>query len=50
MALWVADGRVLAGMHVNDWDATKPIEALVLSGRQIAAERLADPEIALTDL
>ncbi len=46
VALWVADGKVLAGMHVNDWDATKPIEALILSGRQIAAReagRLRDP-------
>ena len=50
VALWVADGRVVAGMHVNEWDSTKPIEALILSGRQIASDRLADPEIPLADL
>ena len=43
VALWVTDGRVVAGMHVNEWDATAPIEALILSGRRIASDRLADP-------
>jgi 3-phenylpropionate/trans-cinnamate dioxygenase ferredoxin reductase subunit len=50
VALWVADGRVVAGMQVNEWEATDPIEALILSGRQIAADRLADSDIALDDL
>ena len=50
VALWVADRRVVAGMHVNEWDSIGHIEALVLSGRQISADRIADPGIALQDL
>ena len=50
IAFWVAGGRVLAGMNVNVWDVTDDIKALVLSGRQIASDRLADPGIPLADL
>jgi 3-phenylpropionate/trans-cinnamate dioxygenase ferredoxin reductase component len=31
-AFWVAGGRVLAGMHANDWDAADPIRAIVEAG------------------
>ncbi len=34
-ALWITDGRVAAGMHVNDWDATDSLRALV--GRPLIA-------------
>jgi 3-phenylpropionate/trans-cinnamate dioxygenase ferredoxin reductase subunit len=47
-AFWLAAGRVVAGMHVNDWDAIDPIKALV--GKQIAVDRLADESISLADL
>lgn len=50
VAFWCSQGRVLAGMHVNTWDALDPIRALVASGRSIPADRLADEGIALTDL
>ncbi|MEP7089924.1 MAG: FAD-dependent oxidoreductase [Nocardioidaceae bacterium] len=39
-AFWLLDGRVLAGMHANDWDAIDHIRALV--GRQVGAETLRD--------
>ncbi len=32
-AFWLKDGRVVAGMHVNDWDAIDPIRAIVTAGR-----------------
>lgn len=50
IALWLADGRVQAGMNVNVWDVTDPIKALILSGQRIEAVRLADPDVALADL
>ena len=46
-AFWIKDGRVLAAMQVNDWDATDHLRALV--GRP-APERLGDPSVALADL
>jgi 3-phenylpropionate/trans-cinnamate dioxygenase ferredoxin reductase component len=50
IAFWTADGRVLAGMNVNVWDVVDPIKALITSRRAIDPERLADPDVALTDL
>lgn len=44
-AFWLKDGRVLAGMHVNDWDAIDPIRALV--GTLVARDRLADSAVDL---
>ena len=46
-ALWIKGRRVIAGMHVNDWDAIDTLRNLV--GRE--ADRLVrDPDTALTDL
>ena len=50
IAFWTAEGRVTAGMNVNVWDVTDPIQALIRSGRQIAADRLADPAVPLERL
>jgi 3-phenylpropionate/trans-cinnamate dioxygenase ferredoxin reductase subunit len=50
IAFWLADGRVLAGMNVNVWDVTEPIQALIASGLRVDAARLADPDVALEDL
>ena len=47
-ALWLQGGRVLAGMHVNDWDAIDPLRALV--GSAIDGTRLRDESVALADL
>jgi 3-phenylpropionate/trans-cinnamate dioxygenase ferredoxin reductase subunit len=50
VAFWVADGRVLAGMNVNIWDVADQIERLVLSGAQVDAGRLADPDVPIEEL
>jgi hypothetical protein len=47
-AWWLRAGRVVAGMHVNDWDATDHIRRVV--GTQVPADRLADENVALEDL
>jgi NADPH-dependent 2,4-dienoyl-CoA reductase/sulfur reductase-like enzyme len=47
IAFWTADGRVTAGMNVNVWDVTDPIQALIRSRRQVQAARLADPDTPL---
>jgi 3-phenylpropionate/trans-cinnamate dioxygenase ferredoxin reductase subunit len=49
VALWIGgDGRITAGMHVNDWDAIDPLKALV--GTQADAERLQDQSVPLAEL
>ena len=50
IAFWLSGGRVLAGMNVNVWDVTDPIRAIITSGQQVDTERLADPDVPLTDL
>ncbi|SDH15685.1 NAD(P)/FAD-dependent oxidoreductase [Nonomuraea jiangxiensis] len=50
IAFWLADGRVLAGMNVNVWDVTDPIDAIVTSGRRIDPARLTDADVPLTEL
>ena len=50
VAFWLLDGRVQAAMHVNEWDAMKPVRAIVTARAQIAAERLADPDVSLEEL
>jgi 3-phenylpropionate/trans-cinnamate dioxygenase ferredoxin reductase component len=48
-AFWVREGRVVAGMHVNDWDAIEPVRAVV-AAVNVDLERLRDPEVPLTEL
>ncbi|HEX5542227.1 MAG TPA: FAD-dependent oxidoreductase [Micromonospora sp.] len=53
IAFWVRDGRVLAGMNVNIWDVTGPIQQLVRAGhagRRIDLAALADPTTPLQEL
>jgi 3-phenylpropionate/trans-cinnamate dioxygenase ferredoxin reductase subunit len=51
IAFWLApDGRVRAGMNVNVWDVTGPIQTLIRSGRAVPVERLTDPAVPLEDL
>ncbi len=50
IACWLDDqDRLLAGMNVNVWDVVDDLKALILSGRPVNVERLADPQVALTD-
>jgi 3-phenylpropionate/trans-cinnamate dioxygenase ferredoxin reductase component len=50
IAFWTAGRRVLAGMNVNVWDVTEPIEDLIRAAQPVDLERLADPDVPLTDL
>jgi 3-phenylpropionate/trans-cinnamate dioxygenase ferredoxin reductase subunit len=50
IAFWLSGGRVLAGMNVNLWDVTDPIQALVRSGRAVDVGRLTDPDVPLDEL
>jgi 3-phenylpropionate/trans-cinnamate dioxygenase ferredoxin reductase subunit len=49
-AFWLREGRVLAGMNVNDWDAADAVKALARSRAHVEAARLADPAVPLTDV
>jgi 3-phenylpropionate/trans-cinnamate dioxygenase ferredoxin reductase component len=50
LAFWLKDGRVLAGMNANIWDAGEDIKALVRGGATVETDRLADPSVPLADL
>jgi 3-phenylpropionate/trans-cinnamate dioxygenase ferredoxin reductase component len=53
VAFWTHQGRVRAGMNCNVWDVQDPIQALVragYAGTAVDLDRLADPDVALTDL
>lgn len=51
IAFWVdLAGRVVAGMNVNVWDVTEPIERLIRSRAAVDLERLADPSVELDEL
>ena len=50
VAFWLSGGRVLAGMNVNVWDVTDPIQDLVRRGTPVDPDRLADPAVPLDQL
>jgi 3-phenylpropionate/trans-cinnamate dioxygenase ferredoxin reductase subunit len=50
IAYWLRDGRVTAGMNVNVWDVTEPIQQLIRTRRQVPVASLADPETPLDRL
>ena len=50
IAFWIADGRVAAGMNVNVWDVTGPIQDLIRSRAAVDLARLQDPEVPLEEL
>ncbi|RSN38401.1 FAD-dependent oxidoreductase [Streptomyces sp. WAC 04229] len=50
IAFWVKEGRVLAGMNVNVWDVTEPIQQLIRSKAQVDTEALANPHVSLESL
>ena len=47
-AFWVRGSTVVAGMHLNDWDAIDPIRALV--GSQVSVDALRDSDVTLDEL
>ncbi|NBE53860.1 NAD(P)/FAD-dependent oxidoreductase [Streptomyces boluensis] len=50
IAFWLSEGRLLAGMNVNVWDVTDPIQALIRAGARPDQDRLADPGVPLDSL
>ena len=50
IAFWIVDGSVAAGMNLNVWDVTEPIQALIRSRAPVDPDRLRDPEIPLEAL
>ena len=48
-AFWLQGARVVAGMHVNDWDAIDPIRAVVTAGT-VDVDALRDVRVPLSDL
>ncbi|MFL5780261.1 MAG: NAD(P)/FAD-dependent oxidoreductase [Thermoleophilaceae bacterium] len=50
IAFWLDRGRVVAGMNVNVWDVTDPIQQLIRSGRTVSARELADTDVPLERL
>jgi 3-phenylpropionate/trans-cinnamate dioxygenase ferredoxin reductase subunit len=50
IAFWMKDGRVLAGMNVNVWDVTEPIQQMIRSKQAVDVDRLTDPGVPLEEL
>jgi 3-phenylpropionate/trans-cinnamate dioxygenase ferredoxin reductase subunit len=47
-AWWIRGDLVVAGMHVNDWDAIDDVRRIV--GERVDPDRLADVKVPLADL
>jgi hypothetical protein len=43
----VKENRVLAGMNVNVWDVTEPIQQLIRGKAPVDTEALANPHVPL---
>jgi 3-phenylpropionate/trans-cinnamate dioxygenase ferredoxin reductase subunit len=50
IAFWLRDGRVVAGMNVNLWDVTDPIQALIRARTLVDPDRLRDEDVPLAEL
>ena len=50
VAFWMAGDRVAAGMNVNVWDVTDPIQQLIRARVPVDDRRLADPDVPLDEL
>jgi 3-phenylpropionate/trans-cinnamate dioxygenase ferredoxin reductase subunit len=50
IAFWTRQNRVLAAMNVNTWDVGDDLKAIISSGAEIPADRLADQSVPLVDL
>jgi 3-phenylpropionate/trans-cinnamate dioxygenase ferredoxin reductase component len=48
IAFWLVEDRVVAGMNVNVWDVTEPIQALIRNRVRVDDRRLADTDTPLT--
>jgi 3-phenylpropionate/trans-cinnamate dioxygenase ferredoxin reductase subunit len=50
IAFWLKEGAVQAGMNVNVWDVTDPIQELVRSKRRVDPARLRDTDVPLEEI
>jgi 3-phenylpropionate/trans-cinnamate dioxygenase ferredoxin reductase component len=50
IAFWLVEDRVVAGMNLNVWDVTDPIQRLIRERVAVDDRRIADPDVALEDL
>jgi 3-phenylpropionate/trans-cinnamate dioxygenase ferredoxin reductase subunit len=50
VAFWLNNNRVVAGMNVNVWDVTDPIQQLIRNQSAVDLRRLTDPDIPLETL
>ncbi len=50
LAFWLQDGKVIAGMNANIWDAGDDIKALVKPRATVDPDRLADTSVPLSEL
>ncbi|MEU6809664.1 FAD-dependent oxidoreductase [Streptomyces sp. NPDC046831] len=50
IAFWMREGRVLAGMNVNVWDVTDPIQRMIRTRARVDTEALSDPRVPLESL
>ncbi|MFC8277138.1 NAD(P)/FAD-dependent oxidoreductase [Streptomyces sp. NPDC057271] len=50
IAFWLKDRTVLAGMNVNVWDVTEPIQRLIRAQSPVDTDALADPSVPLESL
>ena len=50
IAFWLSGDRVVAGMNVNVWDVTDPIQRLIRERVAVRDDRLADTDVPLEEL
>jgi 3-phenylpropionate/trans-cinnamate dioxygenase ferredoxin reductase subunit len=50
IAFWLSGDRIVAGMNVNIWDVSDPIQALIRNRTKVTDEELADPDVDLASL
>jgi 3-phenylpropionate/trans-cinnamate dioxygenase ferredoxin reductase subunit len=50
VVFWLAGGRLVAGMNINVWDVSEPIQTLIARGGAADRQALADPDTSLTEL
>ena len=50
IAFWLRGDRLVAGMNVNVWDVSDPIQELVHSGAAVDRARLADPDVPIEEV
>ncbi len=50
IAFWLSGDQVVAGMNVNVWDVTDPIQQLIRERVAVEDRRLADPDVPLEQL